>query len=348
MGRQFQLLRGFAILLVLLNHSITMSFWMADRFGYRIPTGAEYVIFDVLRTIGLFAVPIFLYLSGAFFAFAIQNRSLANSYKVVWHDLRNVIFPYVIWSIVFYGMVYFLLGEKYSLLGYAKNLIVGYPNNFVPLLVLFYLLAPLLIRIAKRQPWLMLAAIFAYQLLLTNILQPGILGFTLPAWAKYLAPPIVRDTLSTWAIFFPFGMVFSQYLSAWNKSVHKYVLVLWAGLFVLFVLTVLSNLGTVKLAISGIMVPIMGIMLIPSIRRDIVPFYRWVEEVGKRAYGLYLTNLIVVTSSLFGIRAIFPWLLKQYPLLIPVLFLLALFIPTGLMRFIEKHSRQSLYRYLFG
>ena len=348
MGRQFQLLRGFAILLVLLNHSITMSFWMADRFGYPIPGGAEYVIFDTLRTIGLFAVPIFLFLSGAFFTFAIQNRSLASSYKVVWHDLKNVILPYVIWSIVFYGMVYFLLGEEYSLLGYLKNLIVGYPNNFVPLLVLFYLLAPLLVRIAKRQPVLILVVIFAYQLFLTNILQPGILGFTFPTWAKYLAPPIVRETLSTWAVFFPFGMVYSQYLSLWSKSLHKYALVLWFGLLVLFILTEMSNLKIVNYAIAGILVPMIGMMLIPAVRRDIVPFYRWVEEVGKRAYGLYLVNLIVVTLSLFGIQAIFPWLLQQYPLLIPVLFLLALFIPAGLMRFIEKHSRQSLYRYLFG
>lgn len=348
MGRQFQLLRGFAILLVLLNHAITMSFWMADRFGYPIPGGAEYVIFDILRTIGLFSVPIFLFLSGAFFTFAIQNRSLGGSYKVVWHDLRNVIFPYVIWSIVFYGMVFLLLGEKYSLLGYVKNLIVGYPNNFVPLLVLFYLLAPLLVRIARRQPVLMLIAIFAYQLFLVNVLQPGILGFTFPSWARYLAPPIVRDTLSTWAVFFPFGMVYNQYLSIWSKSLHKHAVVLWVALIAIFALAVLSNQQVLHLAVSGILVPIIGMMLIPTIRRDIVPFYRWVEDVGKRAYGLYLTNLIVVTLSLFGIRAIFPWLLKQYPLLIPVIYLLALFIPTALMRFIEKHSRQSLYRYLFG
>jgi len=348
MGRQFQLLRGFAILLVLLNHTITMSFWMADRFGYAIPTGAEYVFFDVLRTIGLFSVPIFLFLSGAFFTFAIQNRSLGSSYKVVWHDLRNVIFPYVIWSIVFYGMVFFLLGEKYSFLGYLKNLIVGYPNNFVPLMVLFYLLAPLLIRVIKRQPLLILVVIFAYQLFLTNVLQPGILGFTFPTWAKYLSPPIVRETLSTWAVFFPFGMVYSQYLTFWSKSLHKFALVLWVALLAIFTLTELSNLKIVNFAVSGILVPVIGVMLIPAIRRDIVPFYRWVEEVGKRAYGLYLTNLIVVTLSLFGIRAIFPWLLQQYPLLVPVIFLLALFIPTALMRFVEKHSRQSLYRYLFG
>ncbi|HWQ05169.1 MAG TPA: acyltransferase, partial [Longilinea sp.] len=327
MGRQFQLLRGFAILLVLLNHTITMSFWMADRYGYPIPVGAEYVIFDILRTIGLFSVPLFLFLSGAFFTFAIQNRSLSGSYKLVWHDLGNILWPYIIWSIVFYGMVFFLLGEKYSFLGYIKNLIVGYPNNFVPVLILFYLLAPILVRIAKRQPVLLLVVIFAYQLFLTNVLQPGVLGFTFPAWAKYLAPPIVRDTLSTWAIFFPFGMVYNQYLVVWNKSLHKYALILWVSLFALFSLAVLSNLGILNFVVSGILVPIMGMMLIPAIRRDIVPFYRWMEDVGKRAYGLYLTNLIVVTLLLFGIRAIFPWLLQQYLLLIPILFLLVLFIP---------------------
>jgi fucose 4-O-acetylase-like acetyltransferase len=60
--------------------------------------------------------------------------------------LRHILVPYVIWSAVFYLVVYLLQGEQYTVFEYAKNLAVGYPYHFVPLLVFFYLIAPLIVR----------------------------------------------------------------------------------------------------------------------------------------------------------------------------------------------------------
>ena len=63
------------------------------------------------------------------------------------------------------------------------------------LLVLYYLLAPLLVRLGRRWGWLVLAAIGLAQVFLINVLHPGALGFTLPSQAQALVPPVLGRTL---------------------------------------------------------------------------------------------------------------------------------------------------------
>ena len=60
MSRQFPVIRGIAILYVLLNHSITMSLWMASRFNYQPPSQALNAVLVSLQEVGIYAVPAFL------------------------------------------------------------------------------------------------------------------------------------------------------------------------------------------------------------------------------------------------------------------------------------------------
>jgi hypothetical protein len=75
---------------------------------------------------------------------------------------------------------------------------------------------------------------------------------------------------------------------------------------------------------------------------------RELEYVGKRAYGLYLTDLIVIDTSLLIIRAFLPWMIMYQIILQPLLFSLALTIPLSLMNGIESLPKRSVYRYVFG
>ena len=74
-------------------------------------------------------------------------------------------------------MIFFLNDQKYTLLEYLKNFIVGYPYNFVPLLIFYYLISPILVRLSKKYGLIVIVVIAAYQFFLINLLNPGITGF---------------------------------------------------------------------------------------------------------------------------------------------------------------------------
>lgn len=348
MGRQFPFLRGLAILFILVNHSIVMSLWAADRLGLPWPAPVLSEVMIVLQQIGLITVPIFLFLSGAFFAYGVQNRPIRGSFRIVWKNVLGVLWPYLIWAIVFNLMVSFLLGEHFTPLQFLKNILVGYPYSFVPLLLFFYVLAPFLVWGMKRIPALTLLAFLIYQLFLIVEENPGIMGFAFPLWAHYFAPLVIREPLSFWAVFFPLGVFYQIYARSLVPWLRKTVVPIVIGLVVFAVLGDLHDLRVIVFPMAKYIVPLFFILLIPLIQRKTSPAFLWVEAIGKRSYGFYLLNLVVINLALLALQAVFPWILGQYLLIVPLLFLLALYVSWGLMRLVELSPQRNISRYIFG
>lgn len=348
MNRQFPALRGLAILLVVLNHSITLGLLALRQWGYTPAPVLERYVLVGLKQLGLIAVPTFLFLSGTFAAYAVLGKAWRPAYRTIFASLKHVIWPYLIWSAVYYVMIYFVAGESYSPLGYVKQLLVGYPFNFVPLLVLFYLAAPLLVRAAQRFPGLTLLAILAYQLFLVNVLKPGALGFAFPAWAWYLTPPAVRITLALWAIFFPLGMVYSLHGRKVLPVLQRAWPLLAVAAVALFVLAFLEEWSVLSAPLAAVLCPLAVVLLFPLIRRDAIPLVRQLEQLGKRAYGLYLTNLIVLNLALALVHVALPWLFGQLFVLTVLLFAATLSLPQLLIALAERLPNPRAHRYVFG
>jgi surface polysaccharide O-acyltransferase-like enzyme len=110
-NRHFPALRGLAILLVVVNHAITLTVDAARTHGFPPMPGWERVVLVGLRGFGLVAVPIFLFLSGYFAVYAMGDKPMAAAYRSVRLSLKHVLIPYLLWSIVFYLGIYVLLGE---------------------------------------------------------------------------------------------------------------------------------------------------------------------------------------------------------------------------------------------
>jgi peptidoglycan/LPS O-acetylase OafA/YrhL len=230
-----------------------------------------------------------------------------------------------------------------------KNLIVGYPFHFVPLLVFYYAVSPVLVRLSKRFGWLIIAAIAVYQLVLINLQFPGALGFQFPAWMKYLAPPVLSSTLADWGIFFPLGIIYSLKARQVNPALArlKWGFAILTVLF--FVVSVLDAAKVVRFPLAGFLAASMLMFFLPSIRRDTIPFVRQFEKVGKKSYGLYLTNLIVLFLLLAVVKAVIPGVLHIPIALLPFLFATALAIPLAVMSFLERGvSVRRAYPYVFG
>ncbi len=348
MNRQFPALRGLAIAIVVLHHSIRLSTLAIQELGYAQPTGWEQYLLLGLLQLGIFAVPTFLFISGSFFVYAAQGENPKLSYRTVWAGLKHLLWPYLFWSIIFYIVIYFGYGTSYSILGYVKNLIVGYPFNFIPLLVFYYVFSPILVRLSKRFGWIIIGILTAFQLVLINIVNPGSLGFSFPGWMKYLAPPVLSTTMADWGIFFPLGIIYS--LKARNVTPLLVRLKwLFAALSIAFyALSILSVAKIIHFPLAAFIAPFMLMMFLPSIRRDAVPYVRQLEKVGKRSYGLYLTNLIVLFLILVIVKALIPGVLHYQIFLLPFLFAVTLLIPITIMGYLERMPVRRVYPYVFG
>jgi hypothetical protein len=253
-----------------------------------------------------------------------------------------------VWSVIFYVVAYLLEYERLLLADYVKGLLVGYPFNFVPILVFFYVLGPLLVLAVRRQPWLVLAAVFGYQLFLLNVNSPGALGLTFPSWTWWLSPPIVRSTLAKWAIYFPLGVVYGLHGKAILEPLRRIWLPLTACGIVLNGLRVAALILNWDARALAVVSPIPLILLCIVIKRERIPLASRLEQYGRKSYGLYLTNLIAISLLLAGIRAVAPWLLPHLIIVIPVLFLVTLNLPFWVMTRAERQPTRLIQRFVFG
>jgi probable poly-beta-1,6-N-acetyl-D-glucosamine export protein len=349
MNRQFGALGGLAILVIVLNHSIEWALHAPVQYGYPPVAGWQYYLLTTLKELGVFAVPTFLFISGCFVSYAAQGEPPRLSGKFMISSLRHIVIPYVIWSIVFYISIFFTLGDRYTLTGYLKNLLVGYPYHFVPLLIFFYVVSPLMVRIGKSKWGIpMLVMIGLYQLALIDILHPGILGFTFPKSANFLAVKVLRTTLAEWAIYFPLGLVYGLQARKWVPFLKKSTRVLVMLTLLFFGVGLLDVFSLIRFPIAFTICPLTLVMLLPIVKRDFIPWVRFFERIGRRTYGIYLSHLLILNLFLYGLAGLLPALF-QFPVLTSALFLIVgLGIPLFVMESVARSRVKQAYRYVFG
>lgn len=348
MNRQLLALRGLAICLVVLNHTIKLGIWHSENYPASHIGGAWGLLLLIFVQLGIFAVPIFMFISGAFLAYTAQGSDLKLTFRIALAGIKIMIWPYIIWSILFYILSYLLFGDTTSLLGYVKDLLVGYPNNFIPLMIFFYLVSPVLIKYAYRSGFLLILFFGLYQIFLLNVAYPGILGFRFPEWVRFFTPPILRNTLAIWGIYLPLGLVYGLHAKKIKPVLYRYTWIIGIATILLFSLSVINELHFIHLDIISQVTPMLFVLLIPVIQREQIPLFRELEKIGKRAYGLYLMNLIIINLILtfsYWMRA---WLNSAQLVFLWTLVLLTLLIPILIMKSVERIPKFSVYRYLFG
>jgi surface polysaccharide O-acyltransferase-like enzyme len=338
MNRQYAALSGGAVVLIALNHAIHFGFEMA-------PVGGTLQsVLIALQALGAFAVPAFLFISGAFLSYSAGQLSM----RFLRTNLERILWPYLSWSIAFYALVFVTTGEGQSLAGYAKSLLVGYPYHFVPLLVFWYAVAPLVVKFGRRHGLLLLAGIGAYQSLLLLLRFPEIAG----GWAvpdevgRLLKVPILFTSMSDWAIYFPLGVVVSMHQAAIRTWLVRLRWLLAAAAGALFVAGVLNAVDVVSAPVARLVVPLPVMLLLPLVNRASIPMVRSLESLGRCSYGIYLAHFFVINVTVFivanagvNVGAI------RFPLLLAI----ALALPLGLMNLITRvPSARHVYRYVFG
>lgn len=348
MNRQFVALSGLAILIVVLNHSIVWVSRGIAELGLPQATGWEGLSLALLRGLGAFAVPTFLFTSGSFVSYAAQRTPPRLPWKTVWAALKRLWWPYLFWSIVAYVYFYVRQVEVYTLGGYIKNLIVGRPFHFVPILLFYYACSPLLVRLTPRFGYVVLVGIALYQAFLIPLVSPATFGLTLPGWTEVLVPPVLGETMAIWGVFFPLGLIYSLKAKEMSPWLQKLRLVFAFATLVFFVLLILNDMGFVWFPFARYLCPLAFLFLAPTIKRNSIPAVRQFEKIAKRSYGLYLTHLVLLDLLVFTVQVVAPGLLAyQLPVTL-VLYGVALAALLTLMNGVVRSPVRVAYHYLFG
>lgn len=350
MARQFGALRGLAIALVVLNHSIVIGGEWVERLGYPDAADWEQIVLLILHRFGFLAVPTFFFISGAYVAYMARGKPPTVNWNSVIAVLKRILFPYLFWSLIFYVLVYIRYAEQYTLFGYFKKLVFGYPFHFIPLLLVYYISSPFLFRLAKRFGYYLLLGIGAVQLILIASVFPGSLGSLSLDWLEtFPIPSFVFETPAAWALFFPMGLVYCINAKKILPRLRQFKWVLVAITAAMFVLEILSYQDLVRFSGATYIYPLTFLFLIPLIKRNSIPAVRQLEEIGKRSYGLYLTHLVVMDLMLLAVQTFIPSLFNhQVILFLLILFVGAVGIPLITMRTMSRSGVRTAYRYVFG
>jgi fucose 4-O-acetylase-like acetyltransferase len=337
-----------AILLVVLHHAIDLEIAWLSKAGIALQSDWQLFTLVFFHRLGKVAVPLFLFVSGSFIAYAARGNPPKLSWQSVQSALRRLLLPYLVWSLLFYALIYFQRGERYDLVGYAKNLLVGYPFHFVPLLIFYYAISVPLARIAKSYGLLLIAALAVGQLWFIGVEYPGTLGFDLPGWAQQLSVPVLGGTLALWAIYFPLGMVYSLNSKSIQPWLERARWPLLAFTLIFFGLDVLHTANTLHMPLAVHLYPLSFVLLMMLVKRQEIPKVEAFEYLGKRSYGLYLTHLIVIDVVIWVLQGALPSLLT-YPLLVVLpIFALALTSPLLMMAAVAATPTRNVHRYVFG
>lgn len=348
MNRHFVALSGLSIVIVVLNHSIHMGTLGIQKLGLPQAEGLEHLVLVMLSGLGTFAVPTFLFTSGSFVAYAARRTPPALPWSNVWAAVKRILWPYVVWSIVFYIYVYFRKAEGYTLWGYVQNLIVGYPFHFIPILLFYYVCSPVMVRLTPRFGYVLLAALALYQAFLIGLVHPSTYGLSVPDWTDVLVPPVLGRPMARWGIFFPLGLVYSLKAKEIAPWLQRFKIVSAVTTGALFLLLILDSTSVLSFPAASFLCPVIFLFFAPTIKRDSIPLVRQLEKVARRSYGLYLTNLLVLDPCVVSAQILVPGLLG-YPLLFClILFVVALAVPLVVMNAVVRTPARVAYHYVFG
>ena len=169
MVRRLLYLNGLAALAVILFHSagwgfVAMFAWTPRYLPVMEPVfdqagSFSYYVLRLIEQVASAAIPLFLFVSGYFLAFAVGKRPNLEA-KQIGARVKALIIPYTLWTILAWALK-LAEGNLFAPQQYLVMFLIGSSTPayyYVPLLIQYYLLAPLLTPLARKYwVWLLLA-----------------------------------------------------------------------------------------------------------------------------------------------------------------------------------------------
>jgi peptidoglycan/LPS O-acetylase OafA/YrhL len=358
MIRRLLYLNGLAIIGVILFHAagwgfVAMIAWTPRYLPVVEPVfdqvgSLSYYWLRFIEQLVVVVIPIFLFVSGYFVAFSAGKRHTL-SWTQIWGRVKALLIPYVLWTLLFW-VLWLPQGIVYSPLEYLAMFLTGKTTEayyYVPLLIQFYVLSPLLVPLARNHwKWLLLGTgliQIGLQLAQTAVMLQGpgnvpdvvllvaripkwlflarlfwfslgiVVGFHLAQFKQMLAK-VKTVSLVTAVLLIPLGMiewVLIVRYSGENWLPHRETLL--DSVYALAVLFAFFGYANVKL-----------------------PANKTISDWGAKSFGIYLAHIPVMEFTARAIYTVAPGILRYQIILQPALIVLGLGIPLLMMAVMDR------------
>lgn len=370
MVRRLLYFNGLAILCVILFHAagwgfVAMFSWTPRYLPVSQPVfdqagSVSYFALRLVEQIVVVAIPAFLFVSGYFIAFSTGRR--ANiAWKQVFARAKTLFIPYVVWTL-FVWITRFVQGERYAIDQYVVMFLTGRTTPayyYVPLLIQFYLISPLLIPLAKKK-WALLLLVTGVIQIALQLSQMAFLIFgaeNLPAFITRIAL-IPKWVFLVRIFWFTLGIVIGFHLSQFKQFLSRYK---WVFLTVALISIPLGMIEweaivrasgqdwlphreTVLDSVYAVAI-IFAFFAFTHIK---LPLSSQVNDLGVKSFGIYLSHIPVMEYTARLIYLFVPWILGIQILFQPIMIVFGLGIPLLMMEFTNRTPLRRYYAYIFG
>jgi fucose 4-O-acetylase-like acetyltransferase len=360
-------LNGVSALCVVLFHSegwgmVAMLAW-ADRYG-AVPADQigtfTYYVFRAIEQLIVFCIPAFLFVSGFFIAFVTGRAHKTVSWRIVGIRIRDLIIPYTIWTLVYWTLFFlearFMDGRTFTPGEYVHMFLTGGTDPayyYVPMLIQFLLLSPLLVYWAKVSPVSLIVVTGILQLLVQLQYYPSILGLDIP-FTNF----IPKWLFMTRILWFPLGIVVGFHvkpMQVWLAS-HKRTFLITA--LILYPLAIIeweliqSFSGQIGLqhqeTFLDTFFTLAVIFAFLGYYQTKLPYAHTLDDLGSKSFGIYLIHTLAMTYTARLIAVWLPGFLAYQLLFFLVMFVVGLGVPLLLMALVNRSPVRPFYKYIFG
>ncbi len=347
---EFDILRGFAIWIVVLAHN---AFYQIQSFN-----SASLELAFTFLNFFIVAMPIFFFITG-YFSVRVARR---NPKRFILSRLRLIGIPYLVWSTFYILMQYFLGGFINFGKGFSLKDILGYyllgnaveEYYFIFVLVIFYLITPLLVKIPPSKFRMLLPSLFILMMIFSALYYvPNYFGvhWISTFWA-YRNP-------FTWLFFYAWGMSTFDKASKdpyWRKSLLPKDMILCVALYILSFIEFyfmpykyedgISLMAPLGLAFCVTFMPLL-LRFAYIMSRKLPAISKMFGDFGRHTLGIYLVNGFI-EGLLLGLGFIFypPFKFKSNLGINLLLFAIALLLSFALVKIVWKLNKR-IYSLIF-
>ncbi len=358
MSKRLLWLNGIAIIAVAVHHAAAFSlqamFDWTDRYmAVEVPNydqigSPAYYILMLIRLLLTFAGPAFFFISGYFIGIAAKGSQSTISWSLVFSRIKLLIVPFFLWTVVRYILLRDLPRSIDDILT---------PYHWIPLLIQFYLLAPFIVILVKRN----------WKLFLLSIALIGMSGSLMSWLAAFDWAPAheLESSLPNWffltnmPFWFPFGVVVSLNLAQFKPLLNHYrwhllIASIVMAILVLVEYVIVDNvtgaawLGPGFSGFTKLPYSLSLILCFLAFEKSRMPLAEEVSQIGTKSLGIYLGNIPSVYVAAVLMYRLTPWILGYQLLYLAILILVGLGIPLLLMYVVRISPVRYRYRTLFG
>jgi peptidoglycan/LPS O-acetylase OafA/YrhL len=357
------LLNGIAALMIGFHHgaAYTVSImigWTEGFGGVELANASPLDVFTyylilAVRQLDSFGVPAFLFVSGFFVSFLAARGKTQLRLEMLMPRIKVLLIPFALWTAIRMVMV---RQFEFDLPSLVSNVLDMY--YYIPLLIQLYVLAPLLVPLARNN-WrllLLLAAFLQYGAEAVRYLQAvevngPVIGFLIDVTPRWFFP--------THIFYFALGIVFGVHITAASKwlTAHKWHLLIFIVAAVSLtivehklVATLMGRewMGRTFDTFSRLTYAATFSLCFVAFHETPLPYAKQLVDIGARSLGIYLMNTPVIYIAGLFFFHFTPWLLDIPLLYFVIQTVLGVAAPLLIMEIVRRTPMRRVQQYAFG